>query len=124
MSLNARSKGASGEREFCQWLCANFNLDELPERNLEQVRNGGTDIILPPFGFEVKRRESLDFDSWWIQVKNDCERYPGKLIPVVAFRENHKEWEFLISGNNIGVEMGHIHINKKVFLKWSERYRK
>ena len=123
MSLNARSKGNSGEREFCQWIGANFDLDFLPERNLEQVRNGGTDVILPPFGFEVKRRESLDLDSWWIQVKNDCERHDLDLIPVVAFRQNRKGWQFLISGSNIGLDFGYVRINKKCFLKWSERYR-
>lgn len=120
--LNARSKGAGGEREFCSWIFAHFDLKEMPERNLDQVRNGGTDIILSPFGFEVKRVESLSLDNWWIQVKNDCEKH--KLIPVVAFRRNRGKWEFLISGDNIGLDFGYVRINQKCFLKWAERYRK
>ena len=126
--INARSKGAGGKREFCSWLFNKFEwLDEKPERNLEQVRSGGTDIILPPFGFEVKRCEKLQLIDWWIQVKTDCEQYNNIRLndkistPVVAFRQNGKPWEFLISAHNIGCNKGFIRINEKVFLEWALR---
>ena len=68
--VNARSKGASGEREFCHWLTDNLGLEVIPERNLEQVRSGGADICnVYPFIFEIKRVEVLDLKGWWIQVK-------------------------------------------------------
>ncbi len=119
---NARSKGAGGEREFCNYLKMHFGVNA--ERNLEQVRDGGTDIICPPFGFEVKRREDLDLKSWWIQAKNDCEKYNNPyfdLIPVVAFRQNGKPWEFLVSAKFIGCQLGFIRINEDVFKEFVQR---
>ena len=67
--INGRAKGASGEREFAQWLFSEFNLKEKPTRNLDQVRDGGGDLIVPPFMFEVKRVETLDLHRWWLQGK-------------------------------------------------------
>ncbi len=125
--INARSKGSGGEREFCSWLFNKLALDEKPQRNLEQVRSGGTDIIMPPFGFEVKRCEKLQLTDWWIQVKTDCAEYnknigETSLEPVVAFRQNGKPWEFLISAYNIGCTKGFLRINEKVFLEWALRF--
>lgn len=122
MRLNAKTKGAAGEREFCDYLHKTFGLEQKPERNLEQVRSGGCDVICFPFAFEVKRREQLMFGDWWNQVTDAVTKDPSSsahgLIPVVAFRQNKKEWEFLIGGNHIGVPFGFIHINKYVFNKW------
>lgn len=124
--INSRAKGASGEREFCGWLFKNFDqLEEKPERNLDQVRNGGTDVIVPPFCFEVKRRENLDLLAAWIQVKKDVEliaRTHGRQhIPVVAFRFNRKPWEFLISANYIGCGMGFVRLDERTFIMWANK---
>lgn len=114
--MGAIHKGKAGEREFCNWLDKNFNLPDKPERNLEQARSGGIDIIYPPFAFEVKRREALDLQSWWIQCKT------GALVldlePVVAFRQNRKLWQFLISASHISCEKGFILLNESVFKAW------
>jgi len=118
MPLNARTKGASGEREFCRWLEQNFNLPVDAERNLEQVRKGGADILVPPFSFEIKRHETLSLLSWWIQAKSAAEKVG--LTPIVAFRQNRKPWEFLISARNIGCQKGFIRLNEKVFKDWMQ----
>jgi len=124
--VNARNKGAAGEREFCQWLKANLKLEA--SRNLDQPREGGIDIIVSPFGFEVKRCQTLSFVDWWIQAKTACEKIWDMervhLMPVVAFRQNQMPWEFLISANNIGCEKGFIRISEKVFVEWSDRFIK
>lgn len=122
MRINPKTKGASGEREFCEYLFKTFNLEIKPERNLNQVRSGGCDVICFPFAFEVKRREQLQFADWWNQVNDAVTKDPQSeafgLIPVVAFRQNKKDWEFLIGGNHINVPFGFLHINKYVFNRW------
>ena len=116
--INARSKGASGERELARWLKDNLRLNDLPQRNLEQVRSGGSDIIdVYPFFFECKRVENLDLLSWWIQVKHETKK--SGAIPVVAFRQNHKTWEFLISAEYIGIELGFLRLDDRLFIKWA-----
>lgn len=124
MALNARAKGASGEREFCDWLAKNFNIDR-PERNLNQVREGGVDILCNPFGFEIKRCETIALHKWWLQVTTAVNNKSGKafgLEPVVAFRVNGKDWEFLISAKHIGVATGYIHMPAHVWKKWANNY--
>lgn len=123
--INVRNKGASGEREFCDWIKRNLILPELNslvQRNLEQVRSGGADIIVEglPFAFEVKRVESLALHKWWSQVIRATTTGLAKnLIPVVAFRQNKKDWEFLISAEYLGCEYGFVHITEPVFIQWA-----
>lgn len=116
--INARSKGASGEREACKWLFTHTEIQDLPERNLDQVRNGGSDIELPPFCFEVKRVENLDLLKAWIQCKTAAES--NFLEPVVMFRKNRKPWSFLISARHIGCGMGYILLDERTFKFWVE----
>lgn len=117
--INARNKGASGEREFCRWLYQNLNAP-MPTRNLEQVRSGGSDIIdIYPFYFEVKRVEKISTHSWWAQVTKSVRMAVNDdLIPIVAFRQNHKSWEFLIPATEIGIEKGHLRVTETTFLRW------
>lgn len=125
MAINSRTKGASGEREFCDWLQKNFNLITKPTRELGQARDEGCDVILYPFAFEVKRRESLDLLSWWTQVKRAVNNQEGKCFgfePVVAFRQNGFKWEFLIAGEHIGIEGGWIRLTELAFKKWVVNY--
>lgn len=116
--INARTKGAQGEREFCAWLKDVLEFDELPVRNLEQVRSGGADVTcIDPFMFEVKRCEKLDVKSWWIQVVTASKSEPGS-VPIVAFRQNRKRWEFLIPSTFIGLKYGFIRIDEQRFAEW------
>jgi len=123
--INPRTKGANAEREFATWLKIKFKLEHLPQRNLEQVRFGahvhstGFDLQgFPPFAFEVKRQETLNRRSWWLQIVNSTtEEYP---IPVVAFRQNRKKWRFLISAQLIGLNNGFMELEEREFIRWVE----
>lgn len=115
--INARSKGAAGEREFCVWLKNELKLDFLPTRNLEQVREGGADIMtVPPFAFEVKRCQGLAFRDWWRQVSIAC--VDTDRVPVVAYRQNGKKWKFLLSAKLIGLPVGFIQLEEIEGRKW------
>lgn len=121
--INPRTKGASGEREFCRWLYDNLEVP-MPTRNLEQVRSGGSDIIdIEPFYFEIKRVEKLNIDAWWRQVSKAARNTnDGSIIPVVCFRQNRKDWEFLISAKYIGLEKGFLRISESTFLRWIKSF--
>lgn len=117
--INVRTKGAAGELEFCRWIYNNMNVP-MPTRNLEQVRSGGSDIIdIEPFYFEVKRCETLSLYGWWIQVRKAVQETCNKnIIPVVAFRQNRKPWEFLIPATFIGAGRGYLRVSERTFLRW------
>ncbi len=115
--INVRSKGASGERELAKFLHSNLPIDNMPQRNLEQVRSGGGDLLVPPFLYECKRVEALNLADWWYQAVVAGQR--AELEPVVAFRQNKKPWEFLISAKNIGVDLGYMRIKSEVFFKFA-----
>ncbi len=122
--INSRTKGATGEREFCQYLFDVFKIEQKPERNLEQVRSGGADIICDPFAFEIKRCENVKHNDWWQQVREAVKNPKGPafgLIPVVAYRQNSRPWEFLIAGTYIGVDFGFVHITEFVFIDWARQ---
>lgn len=116
--INGIKKGKAGEREAAEWLYDNFNLGFKPERNLEQTRRGGHDLLgFSPFCFEVKRQETLNLRDWWIQVVHSTnEEYP---IPVVMFRQNRKKWKFLISAQYIGLQKGYILLEIPEFKQWA-----
>lgn len=116
MVLHAQKKGKAGEEEFCKWLFTNFNIDVA--RNMKQSRGKGSDIIVDDFLFEIKRREVLDLNSWWHQVVVATKTYEKQkgLIPIVAYRQNRKPWQFLIPANLIhGLERGYLIANENVF---------
>lgn len=117
MALNACKKGKTGEVEFCQWLDENLGLET--ERNYNQSQ-GGADIIVGDFIFEVKRREALDLKTWWLQVivAKKSHKNPD-LVPVVCFRQNRKQWEFLIPAAYIGIEKGYVRLSALVFKKFA-----
>ncbi len=117
MSINARSKGARGEREFCEWLQDNMGLEHKPERNLEQVRCGGHDVLVGNLMFEVKRCEKLSKKKWWLQVTRASERIEDT-IPIVAYRQSRKPWVFLISAKYLGLKGGFIQIEQPEFKSW------
>lgn len=125
--INARAKGASGEREFCDWLQTTFKLDDKPTRNLDQVRDSGADVICHPFAFEVKRCEVLNHLDWWAQVNRAVNNKAGKafgLEPVVAFRQNSKRWQFMISSKHLyyAQDSGWIILSELMFRKWALQF--
>lgn len=76
-----RDRGASTEREICNYL-----QDELGiavKRKLGQARDSGEDISVPPFRIEVKRRKGFAGLKFLQQCETgSCE----KEIPVVVVR--------------------------------------
>jgi hypothetical protein len=128
--MKARTKGSVGELEACRWLerkvFGNIGLT----RNLEQTRSGGADIIQPPFAFEIKRRKrsdrQLNYDGWWIQVNKATDKLSREsysvYYPVVMFRIDNGDWEFLIPATQIGCKQGWIHISRTRFVEWVKSF--
>tara|TARA_R110000751_G_scaffold154943_1_gene260024 strand:- start:5738 stop:6139 length:402 start_codon:yes stop_codon:yes gene_type:complete len=126
MTINVRSKGAGGEREFCEWLFARGLVQTTPDRNLEQVRAGGIDVIPVdhPFAYEVKRVEKITYfttyDKWWMKARIDCQ--PLGREPIVAHRKNRGDWVFLVSLENLLAVPGSYAILKSVaFVKYAQK---
>lgn len=115
--VNAKNKGAAAEREAAKWLKIAFKLENEPQRNLEQVRSGGFDLIgFPPFAFEIKRCETLDLRGWWLQAANSCT--PEYRIPIVMYRQSRQPWRFLISAKTIGLKNGFVLLQEREFKLW------
>ena len=95
MTINQRSKGQTGERELCLVLSKELGLAKPLQRNIDQVRDGGADIMeLPPFAIEVKRQQNLSINTWLKQAVSQVT--PRNPIPVLAYRQNNKKWTFMI----------------------------
>jgi len=83
MSAAQRRKGADGEREVCKLLHEEFGVYVV--RNLDQTRDGGTDIHLGPFQIEVKRRKRVgSLYEWLGQAKGE--------LPTLMLRGDGKRW--------------------------------
>lgn len=88
----SRTKGQVGEREVCKLLgeALGVSLD----RNLDQVRNGGCDIVYEHFAIEVKRQEKLQIDKWWEQCVRQAKAIEKH--PILVFRRNRESWRVLM----------------------------
>lgn len=86
-----RQKGAQGERELAKIL--EDELGFVVSRNLGQARDGGDDITVQKFRFEVKRQERLNIMAWCEQVEQACKQGD---VPVVAFRQNGEQWRITL----------------------------
>lgn len=83
MTINARNKGANGEREVCDLLQTTVDSVaiglgmEAPrlKRNLMQFSEGGEDIVgLPWYSIEVKRTETVSLNAFWRQATIQASR--------------------------------------------------
>lgn len=92
MSAAQRNKGAKGEREVVRILNESLGTDA--QRNLDQTRDGGTDISLPPYGIEVKRRRQMGFYAWMHQAEKACGA--AGLRPVVIARADGEDWVAIV----------------------------
>lgn len=123
--VNPLKKGKTGEDEACRWLSKYLYSNKI---NLQRNKNQsfiGCDIFSFPFIFEVKRRETLALNSWWRQIDSVNKKlfeFKSSYIPVVMFRQNRGEWEFLISAETIGCNHGYIRLTEATFAKWAQRY--
>lgn len=118
-SINGRVKGSEYERQFCKWLL--LNLGVKAKRNLDQVRDSGSDVLTEKFMFECKREEQLRLDDYWYQVIVSAKKFERETIPVVVFRQSRRKQEFLIPAVLIpGQKTGFVRIKEEVFLNFSK----
>ncbi|QQM14133.1 putative holiday junction resolvase [Vibrio phage pVco-14] len=125
------NKGKAGEREAIKFIQP--TIDKVYQmmgvdavqlyRNQNQSALGGYDIDgLPWLALEIKRQEQLNLNKWWEQV-NRAKR-DGQ-VPVVMFRQNRKQWRFLIPAWLHTGGQGHMEvraeITKEAFLEWFEQ---
>jgi len=95
MSAYERSKGAQGEREFCELLRSWGHINA--KRNLGQTRDGGGDVPCPPVMFEVKRRKKIRVRQFLDQAVKALPQYPSCKMAAVAMREDGRtEWMILL----------------------------
>lgn len=118
--INVGAKGAGFERDVCQWLDSNLNIQT--SRLLGQARDGGADIETEHFLIECKRRENLDLFNWWNQVLIAQKEHDNtEIIPVVVFKQNRKDMEWLIPANLLpNVERGYMRVSCFVFKQFAE----
>jgi len=104
MTINARTKGQTGEREIATLLNNWFDeacirkgykipaVEDRPfQRNQNQSAVGGDDLTNPMrLSIEVKRQENLSVPSWWRQCEASARRQNN--IPILLFRQNRKSW--------------------------------
>jgi hypothetical protein len=123
--VNRKQKGKDGEDEACDWLSTHLYRSRFKVARIHNQSFFGADAFSKPFIWEFKRQETLSLNAWWIQIHTVHVKFKalGKLyIPVVMFRQNYKQWEFLISSETIGVDGLYIRLNKEVFLEWASTY--
>lgn len=91
MGRSQRTKGAAGERELSKLLAERLGID--CQRNLEQTRSGGADLLgVGPWAVEVKRHERLAISTWWAQA---CAQ-AGDSLPALAYRQSRQPWTVLV----------------------------
>lgn len=114
MGSRSRTKGASGEREFCKTLGTLIGIDCL-ERNLEQTRSGGHDLNvnvqsrtlshreqtiinqLNLLAIEIKRHAKATpatIQQWWTQTTRQAGQIHRN--PLLAFREDRGRWQVIV----------------------------
>jgi len=92
MGMKSRRKGANGEREFIN-LLKDYLGEITIARNLEQVRDGGADVVgLAEFSIEIKRAAKPLLNAWWMQAEAQAEHK----IPVLAYRLDRHPWRVRI----------------------------
>ncbi len=91
MTIHVRNKGHAGEREVARMLMESLSCGYLA-RNIDQVRDGGADIMtLLPYAIEVKRCQQLSFTAWRKQAVMQCTT--KNPIPVLIYRQNRRPWK-------------------------------
>jgi len=128
---NAKQKGANGEREACITLGKMLTgiegasptgtrvpYSDLLERNLEQTRSGGADIMgIAGLCIEVKRCETVTIPMWWRQVNRAAEN--TGTLPVLMYRQNRKPWTFCLPSYLLVVgAKGYLTLGEPDFRVW------
>jgi Holliday junction resolvase len=111
MSKSQRTKGAAGEREWCEFLRKHgFKAQRL----LGQARDGGGDVPCPPVLWEVKRRKGIAVRVFLDQAVASVASYKGDdcYLPVVAMREDGRaDWMVMLRAEDFMQLIKNAHIN-------------
>lgn len=99
MSKSQRTKGAAGEREWCETLAAHGF--PKPKRNLGQARDSGSDVPCPPFLWEVKRHARFSIYEFIDQVVDAVGNQAECNLPAVALRGDNKEWLVVMRASDL-----------------------
>lgn len=132
--MNNRTKGATGERQFCTDLGQLIGIDWL-RRNLDQTRSGGYDILTTPpddtcptpeqtalagriatLAIEIKRTKLITpakISQWWQQTTEQADRCCPPRTPVLAVRQDRWPWIILLPADH-----GTIGMNLTGFAHW------
>ncbi len=111
--INARQKGANGEREVAKILQQVVNEVALScgyvapqiRRNTEQSQIGGEDLTgLPWYSFEIKRCERVELDKWWQQTVTQAARKASGSSSWDALAKGG--WKRLAGAGGGSVEVG------------------
>lgn len=103
--INSRAKGKSAERELIGELKKLLpeGMTRDLERNLEQTRGGGHDILgLKGWAPEVKRYATVlpaDMESFWVQATTQARNDRSR--PALFFREDRREWRVVLRASDI-----------------------
>lgn len=108
--INSRAKGKSAERELIGELKKLLPEDMTRdlERNLEQTRGGGHDILgLKGWAPEVKRYATVlpaDMESFWVQATTQARNDRSR--PALFFREDRREWRVVLRASDVNQALG------------------
>lgn len=97
MSKSSRRKGGDGEREIARIIRDQLGIE--CERNLEQTRAGGCDLIIDGWAPEVKRAKRLELETWWNQARLQAEA--ADLKPVLLYRQDFRQWFAVVDANDL-----------------------
>lgn len=93
MGASQRRKGANGERELVRLLGDELGRDVV--RNINQVRDGGHDLLgVSPFAIECKRAAKPELRKWWVQTVDQAIQVHMK--PALAYRLDRQGWQVLV----------------------------
>jgi len=97
MPINSRQKGKSGELEVVHLLREELGLETT--RNLDQWRDGGSDILgVEGWAIEVKRAKTPNIKSWWEQAVRQAGDVKS---PALWYRLDRKYWRVVIPLHNV-----------------------
>lgn len=103
MPINSRTKGQSGEREVIHILREELGIEAT--RNLDQWRDGGSDILgLDGWAIEVKRAKQPLLKSWWEQTVRQAGTTKS---PVLWYRLDRRYWRVIVPLHSITRDFGH-----------------
>lgn len=100
--INSRAKGKSGELEVVHILREELGVEAT--RNLDQWRDGGSDILgLAGWAIEVKRAKTPLLKSWWEQTVRQAGT---SKTPVLWYRLDRKHWRVVLPLHSITKDFG------------------